>query len=43
MGLTHKELDALRFGALFHDIGKIAIPDALLTKPDRLTDEEYDS
>jgi putative nucleotidyltransferase with HDIG domain len=42
IGLTHKELDALRFGALFHDIGKIAIPDALLTKPDRLTDEEYD-
>jgi putative nucleotidyltransferase with HDIG domain len=42
LGLTHKELDALRFGSLFHDIGKIAIPDALLTKPDRLTAEEYD-
>jgi putative nucleotidyltransferase with HDIG domain len=42
LGLTVKELDALRFGALFHDIGKIAIPDALLTKPDRLTAEEYD-
>jgi putative nucleotidyltransferase with HDIG domain len=42
LGLTVKELDALRYGALFHDIGKIAIPDALLTKPDRLTAEEYE-
>ena len=42
LGLTVKELDALRFGSLFHDIGKIAIPDALLTKPDRLSTEEYD-
>jgi putative nucleotidyltransferase with HDIG domain len=42
LGLSVKELDALRFGALFHDIGKIAIPDALLTKPGRLTDEEYE-
>jgi putative nucleotidyltransferase with HDIG domain len=42
LGLTVKELDALRFGSLFHDIGKIAIPDVLLTKPDRLTEEEYE-
>jgi putative nucleotidyltransferase with HDIG domain len=42
LGLTIKELDALRYGGLFHDIGKIAIPDALLTKPGRLTDEEYE-
>jgi putative nucleotidyltransferase with HDIG domain len=42
LGLTIKQLDALRYGGLFHDIGKIAIPDALLTKPGRLTDEEYD-
>ncbi len=41
-GLTIKELDALRYGGLFHDIGKIAIPDALLTKPGRLTDEEFE-
>jgi HD-GYP domain-containing protein (c-di-GMP phosphodiesterase class II) len=43
LGLTIKELDALRYGGLFHDIGKIAIPDALLTKPGRLTNEEYES
>ena len=42
LGLSVKELDALRFGALFHDIGKIAIPDVLLTKPGRLTDDEYE-
>ena len=42
LGLGVKDVDALRFGALFHDIGKIAIPDALLTKPGRLTDEEFD-
>jgi putative nucleotidyltransferase with HDIG domain len=42
LGLTVKEMDALRFGALFHDIGKIAIPDVLLTKPGKLTDEEFD-
>jgi putative nucleotidyltransferase with HDIG domain len=42
LSLTVKELDALRFGALFHDIGKIAIPDALLTKPGRLTADEYE-
>jgi putative nucleotidyltransferase with HDIG domain len=42
LGLTVKEMDALRFGALFHDIGKIAIPDVLLTKPGKLTDDEFD-
>jgi putative nucleotidyltransferase with HDIG domain len=42
IGLSVKELDALRFGSLFHDIGKIAIPDVLLTKPGRLTEDEYE-
>jgi putative nucleotidyltransferase with HDIG domain len=42
VGLSVKELDALRFGSLFHDIGKIAIPDVLLTKPGRLTEDEYE-
>ena len=28
--------------ALLHDIGKIGIPDAILNKPDKLTDEEYE-
>jgi putative nucleotidyltransferase with HDIG domain len=42
LGMPSKELDAVRFGGLFHDIGKIAIPDVLLTKPARLSEDEYE-
>ena len=42
LGLPEDELEILRQGALFHDIGKIGIPDAVLQKPGKLTDEEYD-
>jgi putative nucleotidyltransferase with HDIG domain len=42
LGLGAQSLDALRFGALFHDIGKLAVPDAVLTKPERLTHDEYE-
>jgi putative nucleotidyltransferase with HDIG domain len=35
-------LKAIEMAALFHDIGKLAIPDQLLNKPGRLTREEYD-
>ncbi len=38
---TDKELEAIYRSALLHDIGKIAVPDMILNKPDRLTDEEY--
>lgn len=38
---TEQDLDDLYRSALLHDIGKIAIPDAILKKTDRLTDEEY--
>jgi putative nucleotidyltransferase with HDIG domain len=41
LGLTADRLDALRFGALFHDIGKIAVPDAILVKPAKLDAREY--
>jgi putative nucleotidyltransferase with HDIG domain len=41
LGLEGNRLDALRFGALFHDIGKIAIPDAILVKPAKLDYWEY--
>jgi len=43
LGLTPRELDTLRFGGLFHDIGKIAVPDSILTKPSRLTAAEYET
>ena len=41
MGFDRKECENLRRAALMHDIGKIGIPDAILNKPSRLTDEEY--
>ncbi len=41
LGLSAARLDALRFGSLFHDIGKIAVPDGILVKPDKLTYWEY--
>lgn len=42
MGMTESELDDLRMGALLHDVGKIAIDDAILKKPAALTDAEYE-
>jgi putative nucleotidyltransferase with HDIG domain len=35
-------LDNIRKGALLHDIGKIAIPDAILKKPNRLSSAEWE-
>lgn len=42
MGWSKERCEALRKIALLHDIGKIGIPDAVLNKPSRLTDEEYE-
>ncbi|MBV8220835.1 MAG: diguanylate cyclase [Solirubrobacterales bacterium] len=42
LGMTNEELDELRRAAELHDIGKAAIPDAILNKPGPLTDEEWD-
>jgi putative nucleotidyltransferase with HDIG domain len=41
LGLSQAELDLLGHAALFHDIGKLAIPDAILLKPAKLSDEEW--
>lgn len=41
MGFSEDECENIRKTALLHDIGKIGIPDAILNKPSRLTDEEY--
>jgi diguanylate cyclase (GGDEF)-like protein/putative nucleotidyltransferase with HDIG domain len=41
LGLSQAELDLLGHAALFHDIGKLAIPDAILLKPASLTDDEW--
>lgn len=41
LGLSDKELQYMRWGGLLHDIGKMAIPDRILLKPDTLTSEEW--
>ncbi len=41
LGWSAEDAGALRDTGLVHDVGKIAIPDAILFKPGRLTDEEY--
>jgi putative two-component system response regulator len=42
MGLREDELRTLAVAGLLHDVGKIGIPDLLLTKPGALTADEYD-
>ncbi|QFY12976.1 HD domain-containing protein [Nonomuraea phyllanthi] len=41
MGMRPDVLEAVRLGGLFHDIGKLAVPDTVLSKDGPLTDEEY--
>jgi putative nucleotidyltransferase with HDIG domain len=41
LGLSQAELELLGHAALFHDIGKLAVPDSVLLKPSKLTDEEW--
>jgi len=41
LGLTGERLARVRLAGLLHDVGKIGVPDAILNKPARLTDEEY--
>ena len=41
MGLSRSDLKTLQIGSLFHDIGKVSIPNKILTKESRLDDNEY--
>ena len=41
LGLKESELRTLRIGGLFHDIGKIGVPDSILLKETELSDDEY--
>ena len=41
MNLSEDDLNTLRIGGLFHDVGKIGIPDSILLKTDKLTNDEY--
>jgi HD-GYP domain-containing protein (c-di-GMP phosphodiesterase class II) len=40
LGVAGSDLRDIRYGAAFHDIGKIAVPESVLNKPGPLTDEE---
>jgi diguanylate cyclase (GGDEF)-like protein/putative nucleotidyltransferase with HDIG domain len=42
MGLGGQELEALKAAALLHDIGKLAVPEHIISKPGRLTPEEFE-
>lgn len=42
LGFDESELEQIRRTGLLHDIGKIGVPDSILNKPARLTDEEYE-
>jgi response regulator RpfG family c-di-GMP phosphodiesterase len=41
MGLSGKPLEDIEYGVFLHDLGEIAIPDSILKKPGRLTEEEW--
>jgi response regulator RpfG family c-di-GMP phosphodiesterase len=41
LSLDDEQMRSLEFGSLLHDIGKIGVPDAILRKPARLTEEEW--
>ncbi len=42
LGLSEQKIEAIRKASLMHDIGKVGIPDSILSKPGKLTPEEYD-
>lgn len=41
LGLSSSDLELLQLGGLLHDMGKIGVPEYILDKPGRLTEEEY--
>lgn len=41
LNLPEETLNTLRIGGLFHDVGKIGVPDSILQKESKLTDDEY--
>jgi len=41
LNLSEDDLKKLKLGGLFHDVGKIGVPDSILLKTEKLTDDEY--
>ena len=42
LGVDEETIEGIRSAGLLHDVGKVGIPDAILRKPGKLTDEEYE-
>ncbi len=42
LALPKQDVENIRLGSILHDVGKIGVPDAVLNKPGKLTDEEYE-
>ena len=42
LGWDNEDIESIRIAATMHDVGKIAIPDAILKKPGKLTEEEFE-
>lgn len=42
LGLDEEQIEAVKLSALLHDVGKIGVPESILNKPGKLTDEEFD-
>ncbi|MCV4777591.1 HD domain-containing protein, partial [Escherichia coli] len=41
LGIPENDLVHVRRGAILHDVGKLGVPDAVLLKPGKLTEEEW--
>ncbi|NIU20685.1 MAG: HD domain-containing protein, partial [Actinobacteria bacterium] len=42
LGQDEEQLEVIKLSALLHDVGKIGVPESILNKPGKLTDEEFE-